>query len=30
MNDALGYLIDFIKPLTSNVSFSKPSRWAIK
>jgi hypothetical protein len=30
MNDALGYLIDFIKPLTSNVSFSKPTRWAIK
>jgi len=30
MNDALGYLIDYIKPLTSNVSFSKPIRWAIK
>ena len=30
MNDALGYLIDYIKPLTSNVSFSKPTRWAIK
>ena len=30
MNDALGYLIDYIKPLTSNVQFSKPTRWAIK
>ena len=30
MNDALGYLIDYIKPLTSNIEFSKPSRWAIK
>ena len=30
MNDALGYLIDFIKPLTSNMQFSKPTRWAIK
>lgn len=30
MNDALGYLIDYIKPLTSNVKFSRPTRWAIK
>jgi len=30
MNDALGYLIDYIKPLTSNIEFSKPTRWAIK
>ena len=30
MNDALGYLIDYIKPLTSNMQFSKPTRWAIK
>ena len=30
MNDALGYLIDYIKPLTSNVQFSRPTRWAIK
>tara|TARA_R110000803_G_scaffold75352_1_gene139706 strand:+ start:1839 stop:3074 length:1236 start_codon:yes stop_codon:yes gene_type:complete len=30
MNDALGYLIDYIKPLTSNIQFSKPTRWAIK
>nr|BAR20360.1 terminase large subunit [uncultured Mediterranean phage uvMED] len=30
MNDALGYLIDFIKPLTSNMQFSRPTRWAIK
>ena len=24
MNDALGYLIDYIKPLTSNIPYSKP------
>ncbi len=30
MNDALGYLIDYIKPLTSNMQFSRPTRWAIK
>ena len=30
MNDALGYLIDYIKPLTSNIQFSRPTRWAIK
>ena len=30
MNDALGYLIDYIKPLTSNIPFSQPKRWAIK
>ncbi len=30
MNDALGYLIDYIKPLTSNIPYSKPARWAIK
>ena len=30
MNDALGYLIDYIKPLTSNIPYSQPKRWAIK
>ena len=30
MNDALGYLIDYIKPLTSTMPYSKPTRWAIK
>jgi hypothetical protein len=30
MNDALGYLIDYIKPLTSSIPYSKPTRWAIK
>ena len=30
MNDALGYLIDYIKPLTSSIPYSKPARWAIK
>ena len=24
------YLIDYIKPLTSNIPYSKPARWAIK
>ena len=26
MNDALGYLIDYIKPLTSDIPYSKPAR----
>ena len=30
MNDALGYFIDYVKPLTSNIPYSKPTRWAIK
>ena len=30
MNDALGYLIDFIKPLTTNTTYSKPTRWGVK
>ena len=30
MNDALGYLIDFIKPLTSQAHYAPPQRWNIK
>jgi len=30
MNDALGYFIDYVKPLTSNIPYSQPTRWAIK
>ena len=30
MNDSIGYLIDYIKPLTSSIPYSKPTRWAIK
>ncbi len=30
MNDALGYLIDFIKPLTTQTTYSKPTRWGVK
>lgn len=30
MNDALGYMIDYIKPLKSNIIFSKPTRWVMK
>jgi len=30
MNDAIGYMIDFLKPLTTQAVFSRPTRWAIK
>ena len=30
MNDAIGYMIDFLKPLTTQSVFSRPTRWAIK
>ena len=30
MNDALGYKIDFLKPLTTETNFNKPTRWNIK
>ena len=30
MNDALGYLIDYIKPLTINSNLSAPTRWNMK
>ncbi len=30
MNDAIGYMIDFLKPLTTQAQFSRPTRWAIK
>ena len=30
MNDALGYLIDYIKPLTLQAPFNIPQRWNIK
>ena len=30
MNDALGYMVDFLKPLTTQAMFSPPTRWAIK
>ena len=30
MNDALGYLIDYVKPLTIQAPFSQPERWNIK
>ena len=30
MNDALGYLIDYIKPLTIKSDFSAPTRWNMK
>ena len=30
MNDALGYLIDYIKPLTIKSDFSSPTRWNMK
>jgi len=30
MNDALGYMIDYIKPLKSKIIFSKPTRWVMK
>ena len=30
MNDALGYMIDFLKPLTTETNFNKPTRWNIK
>ena len=30
MNDAIGYMVDFLKPLTTQAVFSRPTRWAIK
>ena len=30
MNDAIGYMVDFLKPLTTQARFSPPTRWAIK
>ncbi len=30
MNDALGYLIDYVKPLTIQAPFRQPERWNIK
>ena len=30
MNDALGYMIDYLKPLTTQANFSSPTRWTIK
>jgi len=30
MNDALGYMIDFLKPLTTETNFNRPTRWNIK
>tara|TARA_A100001201_G_scaffold39477_1_gene41177 strand:+ start:562 stop:1797 length:1236 start_codon:yes stop_codon:yes gene_type:complete len=30
MNDALGYMIDYIKPLVAQMPNSKPTRWNIK
>ena len=30
MNDALGYMIDYIRPLTTQAIYSKPTRWTMK
>ena len=30
MNDALGYMIDFIKPLVVQMPSSRPTRWTMK
>ncbi len=30
MNDALGYMIDYIKPLVTKMPSSLPTRWNIK
>jgi len=30
MNDALGYLIDYVKPLIIQTPFKQPERWNIK
>jgi hypothetical protein len=30
MNDALGYMIDYIKPLVTQMPSSLPTRWNIK
>ena len=30
MNDALGYLVDFIKPLVVQNPRSTPTRWTVK
>ena len=30
MNDAVGYLVDYVKPLTIRSPISSPQRWNIK
>ena len=30
MNDAIGYMVDFLKPLTTQAQFSRPTRWIMK
>ena len=30
MNDALGYMIDYIKPLVVQMPSSRPTRWTMK
>jgi len=30
MNDALGYMIDYLKPLTTQANFNSPTRWTMK
>jgi hypothetical protein len=30
MNDALGYLVDYIKPLTVKAPDTNPQRWSVK
>ncbi len=30
MNDAIGYMVDFLKPLTTQAQFSRPTRWTMK
>jgi hypothetical protein len=30
MNDALGYMIDYIKPLVVQTTNSNPARWTMK
>src|SRR6056300_362454 len=30
MNDALGYMIDYLKPLTTQARFNSPTRWTMK
>ncbi len=30
MNDAIGYMIDYLKPLTTQNIYSQPTRWVIK
>jgi len=30
MNDAIGYMVDFLRPLTTRAQFSRPTRWTMK